>query len=59
MTLVPEGSQDRLLEGCKIIGKAAQDVSAPMWEVFAIQSYGQDVEIERGSEVPGCWCLGS
>jgi len=48
MTLVPEGSQDRLLDGCEIIGKAAQDASAPMWEVFAIQSYGQDVEIERG-----------
>ena len=48
MSLVPEESQDRLLAGCEAIGKAASAASAPMWEVFAIQSYGQDVEIERG-----------
>ena len=48
MTLMPEDSCDRLLDGCQTIAAAAEASDATMWEVFAIQSYGREVEIERG-----------
>ena len=48
MTLMPEDSCDRLLDGCEIVGKAAIAAQVSMWEVFATQSYGYDIEIERG-----------
>ncbi|MDP6011751.1 MAG: DNA gyrase modulator, partial [Candidatus Poseidoniaceae archaeon] len=48
MTLMPEDSCDRLLDGCQSIAAAAAASDATMWEVFAIQSYGLEVEIERG-----------
>ena len=48
MTLMPEDSCQRLLDGCQQIGAVADKSVADMWEVFAIQSYGAEVEIEAG-----------
>ena len=48
MTLMPEDSCQRLLDGCQRIGAVADSSIADMWEVFAIQSYGAEVEIEAG-----------
>jgi len=48
MGIMPDDAIERLLEGCRTLGKFAEAAGAPQWEVVAGQSYGIQVEIERG-----------
>ena len=48
MGIMPDDALERLLEGCRTLGKFAEAAGAPQWEVVAGQSYGIQVEIERG-----------
>ena len=47
MALLSDDAMERLLDGCQIIGAAADAAGAPSWEVYAEQASGLEVDLEN------------